>query len=273
VITKKLTYLDVNVYKAALDRVRFVYDECDDIIVAMSGGKDSTVCLHLARTVAKERGRLPVRVMWLDQEAEWQATADYMKTIMYSADVIPHWFQFPWLLTNSLSHTDEYLHCWDPAARDLWLHEQDPISIKENPYKKRVLFEQLAHHLHPHCGVAGKRHVGVLVGMRVVESPLRRLQLTSHGASYKDIKWCRKLMVGNTRTFWPIYDFADRDVWICIAKNDLPYNRIYDAFFRYGIARKDMRVSSLIHETAWKSIGILQEAEPVSRPRQGELSR
>jgi predicted phosphoadenosine phosphosulfate sulfurtransferase len=72
--------LTPNVYEAALDRVRFVYDECDDVIVAMSGGKDSTVVFRLASVVAKERGRLPIRVVWLDQEVEWAGTSDYMRT-------------------------------------------------------------------------------------------------------------------------------------------------------------------------------------------------
>jgi predicted phosphoadenosine phosphosulfate sulfurtransferase len=107
----------------------------------------------------------------------------------------------------------------------------------------------------------------VLIGMRMVESYVRRLQFAAGGATYKTIKWCRKLMVENTRTFWPIYDFEDQDVWVCIARNELPYNRIYDAFFRCGIARRDMRVSSLIHETAYRWMGVLQEAEPATYGR------
>ena len=38
----------------------------------MSGGKDSAVLFNLAMTVAKERNRLPLKVFWLDQEAEWK---------------------------------------------------------------------------------------------------------------------------------------------------------------------------------------------------------
>jgi predicted phosphoadenosine phosphosulfate sulfurtransferase len=261
------TYLDINVYDAALDRVRFVYDECDDVIVAMSGGKDSTVVFHLACRVAKERGRLPIKVIWLDQEVEWQATADYMRTILYSRGVTPYWMQFPFRLTNSMSHTDGFLTCWDPAARDLWIREQDPISVRINPCAPQDRYAYISKHMHAHCDVAGKKHVGVLVGLRMVESPMRRMQFSVGGAAYKTIKWCHKTVYGNTRTFWPIYDFADQDVWTCIARNDLPYNRIYDAYFRYGVPRRDMRVSFLIHETSCKDLRMLQELEPETYDR------
>ena len=76
-----MIFLENNVFEEALERVRFIYDNHDDVIVSMSGGKDSTVLFNLALMVAKERNRLPVKVFWLDQEAEWQATVDYMQGI------------------------------------------------------------------------------------------------------------------------------------------------------------------------------------------------
>jgi predicted phosphoadenosine phosphosulfate sulfurtransferase len=233
----------------------------------MSGGKDSTVLLHLARVVAKERGISKIKVVWLDQEVEWQGTYDHMRQVLYSPDIEPYWFQFPFRLTNSLSHTSGFLTCWDPEAQDLWIRPQDPISIKVNPCAPYDRYAQISKNMHQHCGVAGKKHVGVLVGIRMVESPMRRLQFTAGGGTYKHIKWCEKRMFGPTRTFWPIYDFTDQDVWVCLAKNNLPYNRVYDYYFRYGIARHDMRVSFLIHETSIRWIAILQEVEPETYDR------
>jgi len=95
--------------------------------------------LHLARVVAAERGRLPIKVFWLDQEAEWQATEDYMKSVMYSPDITPYWYQIPFLLVNSLSFKDNFLYCWDPAQRNKWIRQQDPISIKVNPLRDEPL--------------------------------------------------------------------------------------------------------------------------------------
>lgn len=69
------TYLDINVYEAALDRVRFVYDECDDVIVAMSGGKDVALaprdhdgrrhrlpCVQVGAKLCEHRGAIRVRL-------------------------------------------------------------------------------------------------------------------------------------------------------------------------------------------------------------------
>jgi predicted phosphoadenosine phosphosulfate sulfurtransferase len=263
----KFSYREQNVYDAALDRVRFIYDHCDDVIVAMSGGKDSTVLLHLAQIVATERGRLPLKVHWLDQEAEWQGTADYMREVFYSPGIAPYWWQFPFRLTNATSHRRNYLHCWDPAARAVWMREPDPLSCRRNPLAPRDRFGFLIDHLPSCCNVAGKKHVAVLGGMRMAESMGRAIFMWAGPAAFAGIKWARRRMVANTRVFWPIYDWQFADVWACIAKNRLPYNSIYDAFFRYGLTPAQMRVSALIHETSWHNIRQLQECEPATYER------
>jgi predicted phosphoadenosine phosphosulfate sulfurtransferase len=256
-----LNYLNKTVLEAAVERINFVFDNCDDILVSMSGGKDSTVLYHLALAVARERGRLPLKVWWLDQEAEWQATEDYMRTIFYGPEIRPFWFQVPFRLTNSLSFRDNYLYCWRPEDEAIWIRPQDPLSIKVNPLPQYDRFRDLISWLPTQCDFTGKRHVGVLVGLRAIESPSRRATTTQSIAHFKGITWCRK-MIGNTRVFWPLYDWSDPDIWTAIARFGWPYNAIYDSFYRYGIKGPKMRVSALIHETAWHAIELLQEVEP-----------
>ena len=255
-----INYLPQTVFEEALNRVRFVFDNCDDVIVSMSGGKDSTVIFNLALMVAKEKNRLPLKVFWLDQEAEWQATSDYMSYIMHRKDVKPYWFQIPFDFTNSLSFEDNFLRVWDKEKQDKWIRPQSDISIKENPTNKNR-FHDLITYLPSYCDVEDKKHVGVLVGMRISESMIRRMTIGYSKAKYKGITWCRK-PIKNTRVFYPIYDFQDSDIWTAIARNKWRYNKVYDQFYRYGIKGSDMRVSALIHETAWHSIERLQEVEP-----------
>ena len=253
-----MIYLENNVFDEALERIRFVFDNHDDVIVSMSGGKDSTVLFFMTLMVAKERGRLPVKVFWLDQEAEWQATVDYMQGILTRPDVDPYWFQIPFDFTNTLSPEKNFVHVWNPADKAMWIHEQHPLSIKENPCKENR-FHELVNALPDYC--TDSDHCAVLVGMRMLESLNRRVCITQHPAKFKGVTWCKK-KTGKCQVFWPIYDFTNDDIWTAICKFGWPYNRVYDLQYQWGLAKEAMRVSALIHETAWHSIEMLQEFEP-----------
>lgn len=258
-----MIYKDTNVFEEALNRIRFVFDNCDDIIVSMSGGKDSTVLFELAMMVAKEKNRLPLKVFWLDQEAEWQATVDYMKSIAYRPDVKPYWFQVPFEFPNNLSTTAGTLTIWNDEEKEKWIHPLEPIAIHKSPIDVSNLnrddaFYKLIQELPSTCTDA--KHCGVLVGMRVVENLSRKMTILHNKANYKGITWCKKA-VKNTRVFWPLYDFTNDDIWTAIAKNHWTYNKIYDYQYQWGVPKQDMRVSALIHETAWHSIEMLQEFE------------
>ncbi|NBQ17949.1 phosphoadenosine phosphosulfate sulfotransferase, partial [bacterium] len=88
-------YSNQTTYEAGLDRIRWLFDEFPNVIVGVSGGKDSTVVYNLALQVAKEKNRLPLKCLFVDQEAEWQATIDTIRDIMENPDVEPLWYQMP----------------------------------------------------------------------------------------------------------------------------------------------------------------------------------
>ena len=253
-----MIYLENNVYEEALERIRFLYAHHDDVIVSMSGGKDSTVLFEMTLQVAEELGRLPVKVFWLDQEAEWQATVDYMAELMQRPEVKPYWFQIPFMFTNTLSPEKNFLSIWNPEDRDKWIHEQHPLSIKENPCEANR-FHPLVNELPDYC--TDSANCAVLVGMRIVESLNRRVAITQHVAQFRGVTWCKKKN-GRCQVFWPIYDFTHDDIWTAIGRNHWRYNRVYDLQYQWGVKKEAMRVSALIHETAWHSIEMLQEFEP-----------
>lgn len=249
-------YLKQNVWEAALERIRYIFDEFEHVAVSFSGGKDSTVTYQLALKVAEERGRLPLDVHFIDQEAEWQNVIDYIRSVMTNPRVNPMWFQMPIRLTNSTSNTEHYLNCWEPGA--VWMREREDFAITENVYgtdRFHSLFEAIYKHHYK-----GKK-VAVLAGVRAEESPARLMGLTVD-ATYKWITWGKRHDKRHEHyTLYPLYDWSYTDIWKAIHDNKWKYAKAYDYMYQYGIPPAKMRVSNLHHETAVHTLFYLQEIE------------
>lgn len=247
-----------NVLEAALERTRYFFDEFENIVVSFSGGKDSTVVLNLALMVAEEKGRLPLKVMFIDQEAEWSSVADYIKRVMYDHRVDPYWMQIPMVLYNSTSTTDNWLHCWAEEDKDKWIRERDQIAKTVNKYGTNRFKDLFTNIIKTEFGHLRTANLG---GIRTDESPTRMVALT-HSLTYKHITYGKKLNEGlDHYTFYPIYDWHLSDVWKFIYSYDLDYCSHYDDLFRHGCALKDMRVSNVHHETAVANLFMVQEID------------
>lgn len=254
-----------SVFDAALDRVRYCFDNFDEVIVNVSGGKDSTICLELAIMVAREKGKLPVKVMWLDQECEWQMTADYVNKVMRRPEVKPYWYQFEFDFTNSLSNKNNFVRLWDKNAEKDWIRPKSDISIKENPTKEHR-FHKLIEELHYAMIEPTTKRAVVLIGMRADESVNRRKAIMYCRSKNREKPWIAKndKMI---KEAYPIFDWTFEDVWVALAKYKWDYNKIYDYFYRWGVPKTRMRVSAMIHETAYWQIEYLQELEPQTYDR------
>lgn len=262
----RIYYAD-NVHNESLRRIRRIFDEFDEVVVNSSGGKDSTVLFYLAMRVAQERGRTPLKVFWLDQEIEWEATVELQRTIMYREDVEPLWFQIPFYITNATSDEHDFLFAWDPDNEDKWMRPRDEISFKENIYGSKkgeycdfVSLFDLIQKEH-----FKDKRTAILTGMRAEESLQRFSTMTKH-LGYKDTSWSSHVHKGIYR-FSPIYDWATSDIWKCIHDNGLPYNRVYDGLFRLGFSPRYMRISNLNHESAYHQLFRVQEIEPDTHDR------
>ena len=73
-------YRDKKVLDAAKDRIRETFDNFERFYIAFSGGKDSTVTVHLVMDEAIKRG-IKVGIMYIDFEAQYQETIKNVRKI------------------------------------------------------------------------------------------------------------------------------------------------------------------------------------------------
>lgn len=246
-------YQEKNVSDAAIERIKFVFDNFKNVVCSISGGKDSTLMTNLAYKVAYENGR-ELNLFFLDQEAEYQSTIDIIRDAMTKPGIVPHWYQVPIYMTNATSYDQAYLYAWGPGEK--WMREKDPIAIHsiDDDYPRRF---------YKFMGWFEKQwtDTAFLVGLRAEES-MNRYRAMTKNPGFANIMWSTKS--GNIVKFYPIYDWAFEDVFHYFYKSGDKYNKIYDFMFckNNGDRITTMRVSNLIHEKSFRSLKELQEFEP-----------
>ena len=251
-------YLPENVLEAAQARIRYLFKEFPVIVAGVSGGKDSSVVFELCLAEAKRQSR-PLHVLFIDQEVEWSATIDVIEATMQTEGVVPHWLQVPFNLFNSTAFDKDWFRCWDEKQEANWIRPKHPLSVKENIFgtdRYKDLYYHFMDTTFP------DQRVALIGGVRTEESPARYIGLTQ-GLTYKWIAWGRGSTLHRRRdqhfTFYPIYDWSYTDVWKFIHDNKVQYNDVYNQQYRLGMTPRQMRVSSLVHETAIQNLEYVQE--------------
>jgi len=107
--------LGVDVLTAARERIAWTFDTFERVYVSFSGGKDSTVMLHLAMDEAKKRAR-KVGLLFVDLEAQYRLTIEHVAECydLYRDVVEPHWIALP--LIGGLAElfsAREFSEAWD----------------------------------------------------------------------------------------------------------------------------------------------------------------
>lgn len=257
-------YLDVDVYRAAKSRLGDVFRLFPKVYLAFSGGKDSTVLLHMALEIAESRNRLPLDVLFIDLEGQYDATIKHIEEIALDNDKINlHWVCLPLNLRNAVSVFQPHWRCWDPNLSNQWIRKmpEHPQIISDPDhypfFRYGMEFEDFAYQWGEWFS-AGKLTTGML-GIRADESLNRFITVTSRQWSGRNwmSKASRKLVFS-----YPIYDWRTEDIWRYMGKSKLPYNKLYDYFFLCGISIHKMRICQPYGDDQRQSLKYFHEIEP-----------
>jgi len=263
----KQVYYNEDVVTAAKKRIAYIFDEFENIIVSVSGGKDSTVLAWLALQEARRRDRR-IGILFVDEEVVYASTIEQIEWLMnlYPENTIRLWFQFPFRLTNATSLTETQLICWEEGKHKIWMRPKisyaiqhmpwDPDSVTVRDKNKGFGFYDVIENFQAH-----RDHTAFLVGLRATES-MNRWRAVSKNPGYKDVFWCTRTGGEGSASFYPLYDWNFHDIWKFIYDNGIRYSRIYDYQWKKGLGINEIRVSSLIHEKSFKALVELPEFEP-----------
>jgi len=259
-------YQEYSVLEASRDRISKTFDEFERIYVSFSGGKDSSVMLHLVMDEAIKRGR-KVGVLIIDLEAQYADTIKHVEIMveLYKDYIDLHWVCLPLLLRNAVTNFEPRWICWDEDKKDIWVRDM-PIQAKiakDYPFFiPNMEFEEFMV-LFGEWYADGKLTAG-FIGIRADESLHRYMAIASkkEGLLYKDFQWTTK-MVKNLFNIYPIYDWKTEDVWIYHGKfPDRPHNHIYDKMNMAGVKLSQQRLCQPYGDDQRRGLWLYHILEP-----------
>lgn len=259
-------YINKSVYSASLERIEQAFDMFEKVYVSFSGGKDSTVMLHMVMDVAIKRNR-KVGVLVIDLEAQYSDTIDHIKRCVeyYQKHIDLHWFCGELLLRNAVSNFEPKWVCWDESKKEMWvrekpLHASDvskyPFYIPKMEFEEfMVLFGEWYSNGVP---------TGAFIGIRADESLHRYRAIVSNktGLTKNGKQWTTKVS-GELYNVYPLYDWKTEDIWVFLGKNKhLSSNKIYSKMSMAGVPLSQQRLCQPYGDDQRKGLWLYHILEP-----------
>ena len=258
--------LGINVFEAAKQRIEYAFDNFDKICVSFSGGKDSTVMLHMVMDEAIKRNKV-VAVMFIDLEGQYKLTIDHIQMCydMYKNNIEPYWICLPIHLRNAVSVFETHWKCWDKDAQETWIRDYPKKCIIENDYfpffHDGMEFEEFVP-LFAQWYAQGQT-LGVFVGIRTDESLNRFRTIASKSKVTFNDQQYTTLVIDKCYNVYPIYDWKTSDLWIYHAKfPNKPHNRLYDLMYKAGLTIHQMRICQPYGDDQRRGLWLFHLIEP-----------
>lgn len=260
-------YMMHSVLDAARERIEWTFDNFNKIYLSFSGGKDSTVMMHLACQEARKRGR-KIGILIVDLEAQYQATIEHMDrmTDMYEDVIDLHWCCLPMSLRNGVSNFEPKWVAWDQDKEDIWVRPLPGKAKTLNSegyewYVPGMEFEEFI--VEWGEWYAGGEETACLVGIRADESLNRFRTIAVYDKKMKNGKrWTTQVSEG-LYNIYPIYDWTTKDIWRYHGKfpEDVA-NPVYDLMNKAGVPLSHQRLCQPFGDDQRQGLWLYHIIEP-----------
>lgn len=261
-------YLGVNVLEATRQRIAWAFDEFSRIYVSFSGGKDSTVMLHLVMDEAIKRKK-KVGVLFVDLEGQYKLTIEHIQECydLYAEYIEPFWVALPIHLRNAVSQYQPQWICWEPDKRESWIRNLPEMAIAEQDYFPFYHYAMEFEEFVPAFGkwYANGEPCACFVGIRTGESLNRWRTIAGHGVKWRDGDGQKNHVGYMGETLWniyPIYDWIEKDLWKYHGITGKPYNKLYDRMYQAGLTLHQMRICQPYGDDQRKGLWLFHIIEP-----------
>lgn len=258
--------LGLNVFEAAKDRIAYTFDNFPKIYISFSGGKDSTIMLHMVMDEAIKRNR-KIGVLFIDLEGQYKLTIDHVHKCydMYKDHIEPFWCCLPIHLRNAVSVFETHWICWEQSKKESWVRNPPRQAITDTSYfpffHSGMEFEEFV----PEFGswYAEGQKCACFVGIRTDESLNRYRTIASISKIMHEGKQWTTLVKDVVYNIYPVYDWRTSDIWIYHAKfRDKPHNRLYDLMHKAGLTISQMRICQPYGDDQRRGLWLFHLIEP-----------
>lgn len=260
----------LNVYDAAIHRLKIIFDYFDYVYVSFSGGKDSGVLLNLCidyiRRLAPHRR---LGVFHMDYEAQYRQTTEYvLRTLESNKDILDIYHCcVPFKVTTCTSMHQPYWRPWEESKKELWVREMpsDCYTQKDFAFYNEELWDYDFQLLFAPWlkRRTGSRRICCLVGIRTQES-FNRWRSIHSDKNYRHLhcyKWTHRID-NDIYNSYPLYDWKIEDIWTANGRFGWEYNHLYDLYYQAGVPLGRQRVASPFISEAISQLKLYRVIDP-----------